>query len=165
MRDFASGGSAAALSRPAKVLYTAFAFLNLCGLVSSVVLYDGFVDFDARATPSDLYRRLTAHYETIDRRTLLEVTHAHLFSMPVLLLVSGHLVLLTSLSLRFKLTLIIIGVIAMTLHLLAPWVVRWSGGSGGAGLLYPISGGLLFVSLAAMTCIPAWEMWRPRRRA
>ena len=92
----------------------------------------------------------------------MEVTHAHLFSMPVLLLVSGHLVLLTSMNARIKLALIVVSVLGMVVHLAAPWIVRWSAGNG-LGLVYPISGGALLASLAIMTCAPAWEMWRPRR--
>jgi hypothetical protein len=162
MREFAPHGSLAALSRPAKVLYSAFALLNLAGLASSVALYDGFVDFRASATPSELYGRLVAHYGPtgLDRRALMEVTHAHLFTMSVLLLVAGHLFLLTRAPLRLKTTLITLGVAAVGLHLAAPWIVREAQGRAGSALLYPISGAILILTLGVMTILPSWEMWR-----
>jgi hypothetical protein len=177
MRDFESSASRAALlSFPAKVLYTSFAALNLLGLVSSVVLYDGIVVFEARATPTDLYRRLALHYRpgraaegsAPDRavpvaQRLVEVTHAHLFSMSVLLLVAGHLLLLSGASPRLKNLLIGTGVASVALHLAAPWLLFFGGTAYGIGLVYPLSGGLMLVSLGLMTAIPVWAMWKPRR--
>lgn len=169
MRDFESSASRAALlPRPAKILYTAFAALNLLGLLSSVVLYDGIVGFEARATPRDLYRRLVAHYrpgpEDADRasvtRRLAEVTHAHLFSTSVLLLVAGHLLLLSGVSVRLKNFLIGTGVASIVLHLAAPWLIVLAGGAYGVGLVYPVSGAFMLLSLGAMTTIPIWAMWR-----
>ena len=159
MRDFL-GPRAASLSTPAKMLYSAFAALNLLGLASSAILYDDIVRFDARSTPAELYARLTAHYAATDGRRLVETTHAHLFSMSVLLLVAGHLFLLTSASARAKLALIAVGTFAVFAHLAAPWIVRLGGGRGGSALAYPLTGALLFLALGAMTCIPVWEMWR-----
>lgn len=152
------------LSRPAKVLYTAFSAFTMAGLVSSVALYDRIVRFRANATPHDLYDDLVAHYSSSDPQAyprLLDATHFHLFSMPVLLLVSGHLFLLTGRTPQSKAWWITAGIIAVAAHLLAPWLAYF----GGAALawLYPITGAALFVALSVLTCIPVWEMWRARR--
>jgi hypothetical protein len=161
MRDFESSRSRAAqLSSPAKLLYTVFAGLNLIGLLSAVPLYDGIVHFGVRATPSDLYRGLLAHYASYP--SLLATTPAHLFSMSVLLLVSGHLMLLTSASPQLKNWTIGAGSASVALHLIAPWLIRWGGGRAATGLIYPISGGIMLLSLGLMTALPVWEMWRPR---
>jgi hypothetical protein len=175
MRDFETSASRASLLPfPAKVLYSAFAALNLIGLVTSVILYDGIVGFEARATPRELYRRLVLHYrpagstpEGTDAgaRHLLEVTHAHLFSTSLLLLVSGHLLLLSGASRRVKNLLIAVGVASVALHLAAPWFIHFGGGAYGTGLVYPVSGGLLLVSLGSMTAIPLWAMWAPSPRS
>lgn len=166
MRDFISSNRAAELSLPGKVLYTAFAALTVCGLVSCAVLYDGIVDFGAHATPAELYGRLLAHYgrdaSAIGYQKLVEVTHAHLFSTAVLLLVAGHLFLLTGATVRTKLWLIGIGVASVMLHLAAPWLLYALGGRAGSGLLYPVSGTAMLLSLGVMTCAPIWAMWRPR---
>src|SRR5207302_7214433 len=112
MREFASPASrAGALPRPVKVLYTAFCAFTVAGLLSCIGLYDGVVRFGARATPAELYQHLVTYYQPgagpasaavgeaspapIPTRRLLEVTHSHLFSMPLYLLVLGHLFLLT----------------------------------------------------------------------
>ena len=129
MRDFATDGRAAALSLPARLLYTVFAVLTLAGCLSCVVIYDGMVKFGARTTPAELKERLVAHYETADRQKLIETTHAHLFSMPVLLLVAGHLFLLCGATLRTKIVAIAIASGATVLHLLAPWLIVLSGGN------------------------------------
>lgn len=117
MREFATPKSrASALSPAAKVLYTSFCALSLMGLMTSMLLYDDVVRFGARTTPQELYRNLVNHYDRnislaappatpeqalkagrdARRHELLVVTHAHLFTMPVLLLIVGHLFLLTS---------------------------------------------------------------------
>ena len=91
-------------------------------------------------------------------RKLLEVTHFHLFTVPVFLLILTHLFMLTALSARAKQGWITLGWIAATLHMLAPWLIR----AGGTRLtwLFPLSGGLLFVSCLVLTVYPVWVMWQ-----
>jgi hypothetical protein len=99
MREFAAAsGRVTTLSLPARILYTVFALLTLAGCVSCVVIYDHIVQFGARTTPQELQERLGAHYDTIERQKLVETTHVHLLTMPVLLLVAGHLFLLARLG-------------------------------------------------------------------
>jgi hypothetical protein len=181
MREFAARGSRArALSPAAKLLYTAFCALSMMGLVTSMILYDDVVRFGARATPRELLDNIVEHYQPAAapadgqartapdapdravRRRLLEVTHAHLFSVPVLLLVLGHLFLLTSASARTKLACIGLAVAGAFLHLLAPWGVHY----GGATLawLYPMTGALLLFSFGLLLVVPVWDMWRPSTR-
>jgi hypothetical protein len=161
MREFESGRSrAAALSLAARILYSTFAALTFAGLWSCVAIYDSIVHFDARATPADLYQRLVEHHRVMDRQKLLETAHAHLFMMPVLLLVAGHLFLLANLPQRVRTAGVVIGCVTMTLHLLAPWLIVWSGGAAAATLVYPISGGFLLLSMAVMLAVPVWQMWK-----
>lgn len=96
-------------------------------------------------------------------RKLIEVTHFHLFTVPVFLLILTHLFMLTGVSGRQKLLWITLGWGAGTLHIAAPWLIRW----GGAGLaaLFPISGALFAVATLVLTLYPVVVMWRrPRRR-
>ena len=160
MREFASSGSrASALSLPARILYTVFAALVLAGCFSCAVIYDSMVHFQARSTPRELDERLVQHYQRIDYTKLIETTHAHLFIMPILLLVAGHLFLLSSASARVKVAAIVAASVAVVLHLLAPWLIVWSGGAAAGVLVYPISGGLLLVTTAILLVVPVWEMW------
>jgi hypothetical protein len=165
MREFASShGHAAQLSLPARILYTVFAALTLAGCLSCVLLYDGMVRFDAKATPHDLGSRLIDRYATLERARLVETTHAHLFSMPVLLLVAGHLFLLSRASPRAKVAAVSIAAATTALHLLAPWLVVWTR-SPASALIYPISGGLLLLAFTVLLVVPVREMWLTRREA
>ena len=92
-------------------------------------------------------------------RKLLEVTHFHLFSMPVYLLVFGHLFLLTGATARIKTAWISASVAATAVHLCAPWLVFFGGRS--VAWIYPISGAALLASFAVLMGLPLVEMWRP----
>lgn len=92
-------------------------------------------------------------------RKLLEVTHFHLFTVPVFLLILTHLFMLTGLKARAKQVWITLGWSAATLHMAAPWLIRLS---GSFSWLFPLSGGLLFATGLVLTIYPAWVMWRPR---
>lgn len=94
-------------------------------------------------------------------RKLLEITHFHLFTVPVFLLILTHLFMLTGLKARAKQLWITSGWSAATLHLGAPWLVRWS---GRWSWLFPLSGGLLFLTGVVLTVYPAWVMWRAPSR-
>jgi hypothetical protein len=178
------GARETTLSLPARILYTVFALLTLAGAVSCVVLYDDIVRFGARASPDQLRGRLAAHYEDasgdggdgasggsasgegagrggMSRQRLVETTHAHLFTMPVLLLVAGHLFLLARTSMAAKLAVVIVASAATTLHLFAPWLVVWTHGHALAAAFYALSGGLLLLVTAVMLIVPVWQMWRP----
>lgn len=96
-------------------------------------------------------------------RKLLEVTHFHLFTVPVFLLIISHLFMLSGVGARAKAAWIGCGWAAASLHIAAPWLVRagpsWS-------FTYPLSGAGLLVSSLVLTLVPAVGMWRrppPRR--
>src|SRR2546430_9965279 len=59
-------------------------------------------------------------------RKLLEVTHFHLFTMPVVLLIIGHLFLATSLGDRAKLLLVMGASFSAAAHLSPPWIVLYT---------------------------------------
>ncbi len=161
MKDFSTMTRAAALPRPARVLYTIFAGFTFAGLLSSVALYDRIVAFSAHATPQDLYARLVEHYTSATALpALLDTTHAHLFTLPVLLLVVGHLYFLTGASANTKITVIAIATAATLVHLLAPWIIYATNGAFASGVLYPLSGGALLLSYSGMLAAAVWEMWR-----
>ena len=181
MREFASPATrAAALPRPVKALYTAFCALTVAGLLSCVGLYDGVVRFGARTTPAELYDHLVAYYKPgggpagaasgeaaqvprMSARRLLEVTHFHLFSMPLYLLVLGHLFLLTGVGARAKMGWISTAGAATIVHLSAPWCVYFGGGA--LAWIYPISGAALLASFAVLMGVPLYEMWSRSSRA
>lgn len=95
----------------------------------------------------------------VSYRKLLEVTHFHLFTMPVVLLIVGHLFLATGLSERAKRAWLIAGVASVTLHLATPWLVR---AAAGLAPLHALSGLALTVTMAVLTLYPVASMWRRR---
>jgi hypothetical protein len=96
-------------------------------------------------------------------RKLLEVTHFHLFTVPVFLLILTHLFMLTGASPRQRLLWITLGWVAASLHIAVPWLIRLQGPA--LAFLFPLSGVLLAVSSLVLTVYPVLVMWRrPRCR-
>jgi hypothetical protein len=189
MRQFASGGLRIwNLGREAKLVYTGFGLFALLALLCSVALYDDMVGWGARGVrayyageaaapappaappagapgpriemPEDEPGRMTV---AVSYRKLLEVSHFHLFTVPVFVLIIAHLFMLTGLSVRAKLLWIGGGWLSSLLHLLAPWLIRY--GSPRLGVLFPLSGAAMALTLGVMTVYPIVVMWarRPAR--
>ncbi len=92
-------------------------------------------------------------------RQVMETFHFHLFTVPVVLLIVGHLFMLTALSTRMKVGIITVASVATFAHLLAPLLVRFVG--PGWGWLMPVSVVGAAVGWLPMLVWPLWEMWRP----
>lgn len=90
-------------------------------------------------------------------RQVLETFHFHLFTVPVVLLIVGHLFMLTALSLRVKIGVIALGSLATLAHLFAPLAVRF-GGAGWAPAM-PITVVAAALGWLPMLVWPLWEMW------
>ncbi|HKU41278.1 MAG TPA: hypothetical protein VJR89_24110 [Polyangiales bacterium] len=187
MRDFArASGRLRQLPLLARVTYSIFIAFTLLALAESAWLGADMLGADltrideyyagAPAAPSgaapapsggpviDMPSDLpaTPASDPIPLRKLLEVTHFHLFSMPVYLMILSHLFMLSSWGMRGKLGWIGAGTLAVAAHLVAPWLAR-SGGSG-ARAFYASSGALLALSFGVMSAVPLIEMWRPKRK-
>jgi hypothetical protein len=98
--------------------------------------------------------------DPIPLRKLLEVTHFHLFSMPVYLMILSHLFMLSGMGGRAKTLWIALGSVGVALHIAAPWVARSPGILAKA--FYAVSGTLLAAAFLVMAAVPLLEMWRPR---
>ncbi len=110
--------------------------------------------------PEPALRRLTV---TIPYRKLLEITHFHLFTVPVFLLILTHLFMLTALSARWKLFWIAAAWATGSLHIFAPWLVRAF--PVRMALLYSVSGTGFLVTTLVVCLYPLVIMWRPPTRA
>ncbi|WP_437668684.1 hypothetical protein [Sorangium sp. So ce131] len=98
--------------------------------------------------------------EQVSERKLLEVTHFHLFSVPVYVLILAHLWLLARLPPWLHTAGVAAAVVTSGLHIAAPWLIR---GAPGAAALMPISGVAMLLSLGAMALVSTVDMWLPRR--
>ena len=195
MRQFASGGFRLwNLAVEAKVLYTAFCVLILCGIVSSALYYGDLVgsglggvrryyggEGEGTAAPAggvgaagagpaievpvDIESQRQPIIVAVTYRKLLEVTHFHLFTMPVVLLIVGHLFFATGLAPRAKLGWISAATASVVLHIATPWLVRY--GSTRLAILHAASGVALTLTMGVLTIYPVLAMWRraPARAA
>jgi len=94
---------------------------------------------------------------------LLEVTHFHLFSMPLLLFVQGHLFLLTSWRPAFKVPIVLAAFLGAALDLAAPWLILKV--SPDLAFTKNVARVLLAIPLLIFAIVPLHEMWfRPWRR-
>lgn len=96
---------------------------------------------------------------SMTKRKLLEVTHFHLFTLPIFLLVIAHIFMLCAVRPRIKASVIVSGVLSSGIHMLAPWLVFWGGASW--AWLMPVTGAWMTLSMLVLMLWPAWVMWRP----
>ncbi len=190
MRQFASSGFRIwNLSREAKLIYTGFGLFSIAAIAVSMMFYEdlvgpksaGVAGYYAGAAhgaaakpappsageagpkiempdePAPSSEQLTV---AVTYRKLLEVTHFHLFTVPVFLLIIAHLFMLTGLSSAAKSAWIATGWLSAFAHLLAPWLIRY--GSASWSVLYPTSGAIMGLALTVMTVYPIVVMWIPR---
>jgi hypothetical protein len=190
MRQFSSSGFRLwNLGIEAKVLYTTFCVLTLFGIGSSALYYGelvgtgttGIKSYYAGETrspppaaagaanpapggpaidvPDDEQARQPI-VVPMTYRKLLEVTHFHLFTMPVVLLIIGHLFLATGLGERAKLVWLIGASGSVVAHLATPWLVRYGGGR--LAFLHAITGTALTLTMSVLTIYPVVAMWRTK---
>ncbi|HMF43236.1 MAG TPA: hypothetical protein VKQ32_21340 [Polyangia bacterium] len=192
MRQFSSSGFRLwNLGIEAKLLYSTFCLLTLAGIVSSALYYGDLVGTgtsgiksyyagEARAVPPaaepaaagaptgpaiDVPDDEAARRPIVvpmSYRKLLEVTHFHLFTMPVVLLIVGHLFLATGLGDRAKLAWLIAASASVAAHLATPWIVRYGG--GGLAFLHAITGIGLTLTMSVLTIYPVVAMWRGKTK-
>lgn len=94
-------------------------------------------------------------------RQVMETFHFHLFSVPVCLLIVGHLFMMCGLSTRKKVTLLVLASVFTLLHLVGPLLVRF--GSPAFSPLFVVSALGMTMLWAVLLVWPLVEMWWPRR--
>lgn len=179
-------GRLANLPLAARVVYSVFLGFTLAGLAMSAWLTHDMVGLGlsrlaayyagAPSTPEPAARDAAtggprmdlppeldtpAIAEPMPMRKLLEVTHFHLFSMPLYLLVLSHLFMLSALGERAKVAWITTGTLAVAGHIAAPWLVR--SGAAGSAAVYAVTGTALALSFGAMAGVALFDMWAPGR--
>ena len=181
MQDFTRpSGRLRALPLGARAVYTVFLVFTLLGLALTLWLTHDMVGIDLKGV-TEYYRGGAtpiaevevesgpalilppggddlAAFEPMPRRKLLEITHFHLFSMPVYLLILSHMYMLSRSRKTAKAAWIGVGSFGTLLHIAAPWLVAQA--SVGALASYAISGAMLFIRYSVMSVVPLWEMWR-----
>ena len=181
MQDFTRpSGRLRALPFAARSVYSVFLVFTLVGLALTVALTHDMVGLDlggadqyygGEAPPAEKPEleggpalvippggEELAVFEPMPRRKLLEITHFHLFSMPVYLLILSHMYMLSRARKGSKAVWIALGTLGTALHVAAPWLVAARLTASVA--VYAASGMFMLVSYTWMSLVPLWEMWR-----
>lgn len=185
MRAFARPFPLQRLSLEARVLYSAFLIFVLVGVATSLWLYDddGFgVSGDnavvyyrgeaaAPSTPAASAGAggvaLALPDDVVDRplrlekpaRQVVETFHFHAFTMPVLLLILGHIFMMCSLSTSKKVAVLLVSSTSTLLHLLLPPLVRFASPSW--AVLFAPTAIAMAVTWLLLLIWPLIEMWWP----
>ncbi len=170
VRQFTQPFPLARLSLEARVLYSSFLIFVLVGVGSSAWLYrdNGFglgSEEVVRYFHGDEATGLPApaddaamHMEK-SARQVVETLHFHAFTMPVVLLIVGHLFMMCALSTRKKIGVLVTAATTTLLHLLLPPLVSFA--SAGFAALFGPSAIVMSAAWLVLLVWPLVEMWRP----
>jgi hypothetical protein len=107
---------------------------------------------------ADHYRGSDATYgEPMSFRELAEVTHFHLFTMPVVFMILAHVLYLTDTGNATKAATTWASFAGVALDLLSPWLITYV---SPVFVLTMLTGDILMtISFLVMMVIPMYEMW------
>ncbi|MGH7228170.1 MAG: hypothetical protein ACREIH_03055 [Nitrospiraceae bacterium] len=157
MRNFNTRFRLRDTDRHIRLVYTLFLFLMLVGF--------GFSFFWAHSMTGLSPQGIANHYrgsdatfgEPMSFRELAEITHFHLFTMPVVFIILVHVLYLTMASNKLKVLLTWMGFGGVIIDLVSPWLIRYV---SPMFVLTMLGGDILMtVSFLVMMAIPLYEMW------
>lgn len=157
MRNFNTRFRLRDTDRHIRLLYTLFLLLMLAGFAFSFFWAHSMTGLSPQGI-ADHYLGSDATYgEPMSFRELAEITHFHLFTMPVVFMILVHVLYLTSVSNRLK-QLTTYGAFAgVGLDLISPWLIAYV---SPVFVLTMLTGDLLMLaSFLVMFVIPLYEMW------
>lgn len=162
MREFRNKRSQlTSLSWGTRYIYTLFLLFSLASYAVMVVMMvtrsglsgGALADYFAGNEAAGKYAKTFGE--------LVELTHFHLFSMPVLLLVQGHIFMMTAWKDRAKMAVVTASFVGGALYIAAPWLVTYV--SPGFSHLLTLARVLLMGCLTLYLVVPMREMWGGRR--
>lgn len=161
MRNFNTRFKLRDSDRQIRLVYTLFLLFMLGAF--------GFSFFWAHTMTELSPRQIAGHYlgsdatfgEPMSFRELAEITHFHLFTMPVLYIILIHVLYLTEASARLKILTTWASFAGVLLDLISPWLIRYV--SPFFALTMLIGDILLAVTFLILMIIPLYELWIRRR--
>jgi hypothetical protein len=157
MRNFNQRFKLRDSDRHLRLLYTLFLLLMLAGFVFSFFWAHSMTGLSPSGI-ADHYRGSDATFgEPMSFRELAEVTHFHLFTMPVVFMILVHVMYLTSASHVLKAVMTWAGFGGVILDLISPWLISYVSPI----FVLTMLGGdsLMMLSFFVMMAIPLYEMW------
>ncbi len=140
-----------------KIIYTIFLGFMLLGILSILAFFLAKTGLRASSLV-DYYRgneQKMMYPKTFQE--LWEVTHFHLFTMPVIFLIFAHLFALTRASRRMKTAVLLCAALGLLLDILSGWLIVYA---GAPFVICKIFGRcLLALSFSVFIATPIYEMW------
>ncbi|HEX9137902.1 MAG TPA: hypothetical protein VF905_13300 [Nitrospirota bacterium] len=157
MRNFNTRFRLRDTDRHIRLLYTLFLLLMLSGFLFSFFWAHSMTSLSPQGI-ADHYRGSdTTFGEPMSFRELAEVTHFHLFTMPVVFMILVHVLYLTSASHGMKAAMTWAGFCGVILDLVSPWLITYV---SPVFVLTMLTGDtLMMISFLVMMTIPLYEMW------
>jgi hypothetical protein len=161
MRNFNARFRLRDTDRHIRLVYTLFLMSMLVGFAFSFFWAHSMTGLSPQGI-ADHYRGSDATYgEPMSFRELAEITHFHLFTMPVVFMILIHVLYLTLASSGLKVSLTWIAFSGVALDLISPWLITYI---SPFFVLTMLTGDLLMViSFFVMMAIPMYEMWLVKR--
>jgi hypothetical protein len=157
MRNFNQKFKLRDSDRHIRLLYTLFLLLMLAGFVFSFFWAHSMTSLSPQGI-ADHYRGSDATFgEPMSFRELAEITHFHLFTMPVVFMILIHVMFLTSASHGLKTTVTWAGLGGVILDLISPWLISYI---SPIFVITMLTGDMLMtLSFLVMMAVPLYEMW------
>jgi hypothetical protein len=157
MRNFNTRFRLRDTDRHIRLLYTLFLLLMLAGFLFSFFWAHSMTGLSPQGI-ADHYRGSDATFgEPMSFRELAEVTHFHLFTMPVVFMILVHVLYLTGAGPGMKAAMTWAGFGGVMLDLISPWLISYV---SPIFVLTMLAGDTLMMgSFLAMMAIPLYELW------
>jgi hypothetical protein len=161
MRNFNARFRLRDTDRHIRLVYTFFLLLMLAGFAFSFFWAHSMTGLSPQGI-ADHYRGNDATFgEPMSFRELAEITHFHLFTMPVVFMILVHVLYLTMASEAIKVSMTWLGFGGVLLDLVSPWMISYL---SPVFVVTMLTGDLLMtVSFVVMMVIPLYEMWGMKR--
>ena len=157
MRNFNQKFKLRDSDRHIRLLYTLFLLMMLAGFAFSFFWAHSMTSLSPQGI-ADHYRGSDATFgEPMSFRELAEITHFHLFTMPVVFIILIHVMYLTEASRGLKAAMTWAGFGGVILDLLSPWLISYI---SPIFVITMLTGDtLMTVSFLVMMTVPLYEMW------
>ena len=162
MRNFNTHFRLLDTDRQIRLVYTFF--------IGVIALGFAFTGYWAYTMNGLSYNGVVTHYLGSDAtfgepksfHELAEITHFHLFTMPVVFLILVHIFFLTTAPAWLKITMAYVAFTGVGLDLISPWLIRYVSEVFAVTML--LGNAFMLASFVLMSTVPLYEMWILKRR-
>ena len=157
MRNFNAKFRLRDSDRHIRLIYTQFLLLMLAGFLFSFFWAHSMTSLSPQGI-AEHYRGSDATFgEPMSFRELAEITHFHLFTMPVVFMILVHVLYLTGAGHAMKVWMTWLSFAGVGLDLVSPWLISYV---SPVFVLTMLTGDtLMMATFLVMMGIPLYEMW------